>query len=93
MKKSMAMMSLILVTTLLAAGGFWQSVIDIEREFYLQTTPSSSTSGAPSASQRKNEQNVTTPEAKSENDLSAQVDARLARFNELIALLKEKPYP
>ncbi|WP_456322542.1 mechanosensitive ion channel family protein [Hydrogenimonas sp.] len=105
MKKTAIFLPILLAALLFAAGGFWQTLMDIEKKFYQQTQvqPAEKKENIHSPLEQKKKEGATAsaaPSKKESNatslkvqaDLSSLIDARLARFNELIALLKEKPY-
>ncbi|WP_457597443.1 mechanosensitive ion channel family protein [Hydrogenimonas sp.] len=121
MKKSL--FGLVLVSSLLlAAATFWQTVMEVEKEFYSQPetaqkglaaprTESNATLSAVSktaepaalkksaavpgaAVTKKSASNSTQPAAPKEedDDLSKLADEKVAKFNLILGLLKERPY-
>ena len=80
MRRLLLLLSLAVLA--LAASGFWESVVETEKRFY------SSEEGKKITLSR--EGNAT--EVQKTLDLSSMVDERVARFNQLIAVLKERPY-
>ncbi len=74
-------LTLFAATLLFAASGFWERVVEIEKRFYAPK---------PAAEQpAANESNTTLAKPQ---DASSMVDERVAQFNQLVTLLKEKPY-
>ncbi len=75
------LLTLFAATLLFAATGFWEHVLEIEKRFYAQKAaverPLSKESNATLAKNM---------------DASNMVDERVAYFNQLVSMLKEKPY-
>jgi len=89
MKRINLLLPIFIVTCLFAAGSFWQTFIEIQKELYSHKTVTSK------VSESVKESNVTKSETKietSEEDVTKLIDKRVQKFNELIALVKEKPY-
>ncbi|WOE69215.1 mechanosensitive ion channel family protein [Hydrogenimonas thermophila] len=89
MKKINLLFPFLLVTCLLASSSFWQTFIDIQNELYAHKIVESK------VSEPIKDSNITKNETKmqtSEEDVTKLIDKRVQKFNELIALIKEKPY-
>ena len=69
------------VTLLFAASQFWDKVVEIEKSFYAPVTQ------VPAAAVSEKNATLARPQ-----DASSMVDRRVAQFNQLIAMLKERPY-
>ncbi len=69
------------VTLLFAASQFWDKVVEIEKSFYAPATQ------VPAAAVSEKNATLARPQ-----DASSMVDRRVAQFNQLIAMLKERPY-
>ncbi|SFP51462.1 mechanosensitive ion channel family protein [Hydrogenimonas thermophila] len=89
MKKINLLFPFLLVTCLLASSSFWQTFIDIQNELYAHKIVESK------VLEPIKDSNITKNETKmqtSEEDVTKLIDKRVQKFNELIALIKEKPY-
>ena len=81
--------TIFLVTCLSAGSTFWQIFIDIQNELYSEKKVNSK------VSESFKDSNATENETKmqtSQEDVTKLIDKRVQKFNELIALVKEKPY-
>ena len=67
---------------LFAASGFWERVVEIEKKFY-----------APKElKQKSGSKEINATAEQKPLDASSMVDERVSQFNQLISILKEKPY-
>ncbi len=92
--KRAALLSLFAIS-LWAAATFWQTLMEVEKEFY--TLDHNITLPLPSTAPEKGEENNATTKARRGiaamgGDLSRLADEKIAKFNLLLSLMKERPY-
>ncbi|BDY11698.1 mechanosensitive ion channel family protein [Hydrogenimonas cancrithermarum] len=97
MKKSLLL--LLTFTFLFAASTFWETVIEIEKEFYTSRESrvfalSTETEGNATAAGQSVGETVAPehPPGKEADDLSSVADEKIRKFNILLSVLKERPY-
>ena len=107
MKKSLLL--LLPAVLLVAAATFWQTVIEVEKEFYSTPEPAQKTIAHPSTAEsnataagKKNtivaaekptaSASLAPKPAAPTEDLSNLADKKIAKFNLLLGILKERPY-
>ena len=85
MKRFSQLVLIFLVTCLFASNSFWQTFIEIQNELYTHKIVTSEIKDT-------NDVNSSNEIKTLEEDVTKLIDNRVKRFNELISLLKEKPY-